>query len=53
MQNATIKAFVLLALMPGLTLACASPAGPNPGSDKTRSGADTQTRANHHTLTAR
>jgi hypothetical protein len=30
MQNAKIKAFVLLALIPGLTLACASPQTPTP-----------------------
>ena len=35
MQNATIKAFVLLALIPGLTLACASPQTPTPESTKT------------------
>ena len=34
MQNAKIKAFVLLALIPGLTLACASPQAPAPEATK-------------------
>ena len=53
MQNATIKAFVLLALIPGLTLACASPQAPAPEPTKAAEVADTQTRANHHNLAAR